>query len=71
MVIYGWLMLLNWSDEIMLHIFIWIMAEHQGGTGEAGYRPEEPFLNRLALAFGIKTKPGQEKMRKIIFESYK
>jgi hypothetical protein len=47
------------------------MAEHQGGTGEAGYKPEDPFLNRLALAFGIKTKPGQEKMRKIIYESYK
>lgn len=46
------------------------MAE-QGGSAEAAFKPEEPFLLRLALAFGIKTKPGQEKMRKIIHESYK
>jgi hypothetical protein len=47
------------------------MAEQQAHTSETAFKPEEPFLNRLALAFGIKTKPGQEKMRKTIYESYK
>lgn len=46
------------------------MAEH-GGQGEGAYHPEEPFLLRLALAFGIKTKPGQDKMKKLIHENFK
>jgi len=35
------------------------MAEQQAHGNEAAFRPEDPFLYRLAMAFGIKTKPGQ------------
>jgi len=53
--------------QFVRHVFLFeLMAEQQAQKAEAGFKPQDPFLQRLASVFGIKTKPGLEKMTKTI-----